>query len=585
MRPQIPGSVTKPATQLQKGESRDRIPASPLDAGELAQLPTSSCVKIWAVGAAPSYLLPWQVSEQLEWTGSGFAVIVDGQWRLLTNAHVVDNAIVVRVTRQSESRKIKAEVLVLAHDLDLALLDVPDESFRKTVPVVELAEGLPPLFSEVKAIGYPEGGNTICVTKGVVSRVDAQLYAHAEMKGILPGACSNPGKLLIVQIDAAINCGNSGGPAVDQEGKVVGVASSGLDTAQNVGYIIPACLVKNFLHEFVISRSWGGIPELGLTYRALESAPLRDFLQVPPGKSGVQITSVAPLGVLGQCANRGDVLLAIDGQTVSNEGTVLLGLSSGHEVQLPFEHLITSKRRGERTDLLVLRRKGGSAYEEKVSVEFKPIPPLLPRFDGYDALPSYFIFGGLVFTRLSIPFYQEYCVSEEMQTLVVPEAALEKVRVWRESQEEVLILMRVLTHDVNEGIDRLSVRLLESVNGEPVCTMDGLVRAAMSAVASKQRFVRFGFFRHGRYPGDGDTVEVLRADEVLAADQEILAQHQISAPVSPDLESIYRAHAPSHLAFVAAWLSCLRSLAGCRQRKHSGNAAAISAVEVSDIVP
>merc|ERR1712050_40398 len=128
------------------------------------------------------------------------------------------------------------------------------------VPPVELAEHLPALFSEVKAIGYPEGGTTICVTKGVVSRADAQLYAHAELKGILPWGFNNPGRLLIIQIDAAINAGNSGGPAVDRQGKVVGVASSGLDNAQNIGYIIPACLVQNFLHEVRTAGLWGGIP-------------------------------------------------------------------------------------------------------------------------------------------------------------------------------------------------------------------------------------------------------------------------------------------------------------------------------------
>jgi len=154
------------------------------------------------------------------------------------------------------------------------------------------------------------------------------------------------------------------------------VASSAIDSAQNIGYVIPVLLVQNFFHEVMVTKgSWGGIPEPGLTYRLLESPPLREFLELPPQRTGVQITSVAPLGALGgskQLLRCGEVLLKIDGQDISNEGTILLRLSSGQEVQLPFEHLITSKRRGESTSLSVLRPRAADA---EIVVEFAPIPP------------------------------------------------------------------------------------------------------------------------------------------------------------------------------------------------------------------
>merc|ERR1712066_1145438 len=118
------------------------------------------------------------------------------------------------------------------------------------------------------------------------------------------------------------------------------------------------------------------------------------------------------------------------------------------------------------------------------------------------------------------------------------------------------------------GIDLSSVRILDSVNNEVVRTMTDLVRVAMTAISSKQRFLCLGFLRNGREPGGSDVVEVLRADQVLDAEQEILVQHQIPAPVSPDLERVYRAHAPSHLPCVAGWLNCLRSLT-CKSRKNN----------------
>merc|ERR1719171_388008 len=84
------------------------------------------------------------------------------------------------------------------------------------------------LYSEVRAVGFPTGGNTICVTKGVVSRIDAQRYVHPMLKGLDKGS---EGVLPIIQIDAAINPGNSGGPAFDSVNSVVGVASSAVMNA------------------------------------------------------------------------------------------------------------------------------------------------------------------------------------------------------------------------------------------------------------------------------------------------------------------------------------------------------------------
>merc|ERR1719171_2662939 len=93
------------------------------------------------------------------------------------------------------------------------------------------------LYSEVRAVGFPTGGNTICVTKGVVSRIDAQRYVHPALKGLDYGT---EGVLPIIQIDAAIDPGSSGGPTFDSKNNVIGVASSVVSNAQNIGFIIPA---------------------------------------------------------------------------------------------------------------------------------------------------------------------------------------------------------------------------------------------------------------------------------------------------------------------------------------------------------
>jgi len=399
---------------------------------------------------------------------------------------------------------------------------------------VKIAEKLPQLFSEVEVIGYPRGGTSVCVTKGVVSRVDAQMYAHASAKGIEGWCYNNPGKLLIVQVDAAINAGNSGGPALDSQGKVVGVASSGMGgSAQNIGYIIPCSLVLNMFDEFTRTGAWGGIPEPGIKFRTLECEALRNYLKMPEDATGVQLLSVAPQGALASHAEQGDVLLSIDGENISNEGTVLLKLACGQEVQVPFEHIITGKRQGETTSVAIWRPQEGPKSE--VSVSFRPIDPLVQRFD---VPQTFFVFGGLVFTPFTTPLMQEYFAKDSAVSL--PSAVMEKAMLaWREQQEEVIVLLRVLKHKVNEGVRSSSMRILESVNGEKVGTMQELVRAAMSSVQSKKEFVCFGFLKYGREPGGIEIVEVLKSGEILEANEEILDEHAVPTAVSSDLSAIY----------------------------------------------
>eukprot|EP00930_Biecheleria_cincta_P026678 TRINITY_DN18763_c0_g1_i3.p1 TRINITY_DN18763_c0_g1~~TRINITY_DN18763_c0_g1_i3.p1 ORF type:complete len:195 (-),score=33.43 TRINITY_DN18763_c0_g1_i3:117-701(-) len=178
-----------------------------------------------------------------------------------------------------------------------------------------------------------------------------------------------------------------------------------------------------------------------------------------------------------------------------------------------------------------------------VSAHFAPIPALVPRFDGVDVWPSYFIFGGLVFSRFSAPLVQDYL--SRKTNLDMPRAILETALLkWRQSDEEVIVLLRVLKHSVNEGVRSAQMRILESVNDKPVSTMRELVEAAMSTVG-KETFARFGFLRYGRESGGVEIVEVLKADAVMAANEEILDFHKIPAAVSPDLADVYKAHAPS----------------------------------------
>lgn len=176
--------------------------------GEDEKLLTStldSVVKVYATHSEPDFLIPWQKKHQTTSTSSGFVLDIPGiGFRVMTNAHSVEYGSVVQVQRRGDDEKHAAIVEAVGNECDLALLRV-DSLFATTHEdrgssgngkTYALPLGpLPPLQDEVEVLGYPAGGDSLCVTKGVVSRIEMQEYAQA-------GA-----RLLAMQIDAAINPG------------------------------------------------------------------------------------------------------------------------------------------------------------------------------------------------------------------------------------------------------------------------------------------------------------------------------------------------------------------------------------------
>ena len=128
-----------------------------------------------------------------------------------------------QVKRRGDDTKFLAKVLAIGTECDVALLTVDDDAFWAGLRPLEFG-GLPRLQDAVAVVGYPIGGDTISVTSGVVSRIEVLSYAHGSTE------------LLGIQIDAAINSGNSGGPVFNSRGECVGIAFQSLTgDAENIG--------------------------------------------------------------------------------------------------------------------------------------------------------------------------------------------------------------------------------------------------------------------------------------------------------------------------------------------------------------
>src|SRR5437660_79560 len=228
-------------------------------------------VKIHAVHHTPDLLRPWAKNSPQQVKSSG--VVIDGK-RILTTAHVVRYASQIYVQPNQSADLISARVEAMTPSMDLAVLKLDDESFFDKRGTLSFADELPRVKDSVNVYGYPTGGTELSVTQGIVSRIEYTDYYYQA-------------SVLRIQVDAALNFGNSGGPAVSN-GKLVGLVFSLIQNAQNIGYQIPVEEIQLFLAD-IADGKYDGKPQLYDSIQTVENDALRQKLKLPPGVNGVMV--------------------------------------------------------------------------------------------------------------------------------------------------------------------------------------------------------------------------------------------------------------------------------------------------------
>ncbi|MFV0415727.1 MAG: trypsin-like peptidase domain-containing protein [Chthoniobacterales bacterium] len=420
--------------------------------GAEAATPTdirNSVVRIMSASQFPNYGLPWEPGQFSGGSGSGF--VISGN-RILTNAHVVSNSRFITVSRQNDPRPWPARVLFIAHDCDLALLEVEDSSFFKKSFPLEIG-GVPEIESTVSVYGYPIGGDRLSVTRGIVSRIDFQLYSH-----------SAADQHLTIQIDAAINPGNSGGPVL-QDGKVVGVAFQGYsgDVAQNVGYMIPTPVINHFLED-ISTGSYNNYVDIALTYFPLLNDATRQGLGLKDEDGGVLVGTVYGDGSADGHIESGDVLLAIDGVKIARDGTV-----DFENDNIELAEIIERKFKGDNVTIDLLR----NGEKKQVHFPLKSFPHHIYA-NRYDEKPRYLIFAGLVFQPVNRNFVQSYHVDNFLLKYLYARYLNDD---YYRDHPDLITLSQILADPVNSYAESFIFKVVESVNDTPIKTMQDLADA------------------------------------------------------------------------------------------------------------
>jgi S1-C subfamily serine protease len=268
--------------------------------------------------------------------GAGSGVIITPDGYVLTNSHVVQDAERMQVHLQ-DGRRLPAHLVGADPHSDLAVLRLPEAG----MPAAELGDSSALRVGQlVVAIGNPLGFQAT-VTAGVISALSRTLRAQT-------------GRLIdnVIQTDAALNPGNSGGPLVDSRGLVIGINTAIIAGSQGICFAIPVNTAKwvtaHLLREGRVRRAYLGV--VGQTIELDRGLVVRHHLS---GSTGVQVREIQPESAAGHAGLQPlDVIVQVGDAPVPTADDLQLALGR--------------HRPGERLRLDVLR------VGERVSLEALP---------------------------------------------------------------------------------------------------------------------------------------------------------------------------------------------------------------------
>jgi S1-C subfamily serine protease len=482
--------------------------ATPAGAKDKDEAVRESVVKIYSTIRPPDPFRPWQKGGQQEATGTG--VVIDGK-RILTNAHVVSYATQVSVEPSGSGEKLAASVLFSAPGIDLALLKLEDESFfEKRVPLPR-AENLPEIKESVTVYGYPTGGSSLSITKGIVSRIEFVPYGDRT-------------EALRIQIDAAVNPGNSGGPALVED-KMIGLVNSGIRGADNIGYIIPAEEVEIFLKD-VSDGNYDGKPTLRVGLQTLENEALRAKLGFSKRAVGMVVHDSDTLKEDGNPLRPWDVLLKVGDHEIDNVGKVKVR----DDLRLRFQYYIQSLAQSQPAEKsgkvpMTIVRDG---KEELVQV---------PVTNKHDELitslrgkyPSYFIYGPLVFSPATAEFIGATGGNQLVYPLIASPLALRRTdKTAFPGEELVVVSTPMFAHKIGKGYDNPWTKVVKEINGVRIKNLRHLVETLRDA---SDKYVTLSFDDKASETMVFDRAEVLKATDDILSDNGI--RQQASDDVAP----------------------------------------------------
>lgn len=466
----------------------------------------SSIVKLTVTQRTFDHSRPWAKSNATDVSGTGF--VINGK-RIITNAHVVRYASQIYVQLKGSDEKLEAKVQAIAHDLDLAIVSLEDETKLDDIAPLEIDDSLTPLRTEVLVYGFPIGGDQLSVTKGIVSRIEFTQIALARLG-------------LRVQVDAAVNPGNSGGPAL-ANGKVIGVVYSVMGNANNIGFLVHASELTRFLRD-VEDGQYDGAPLLSVMSQTTENPSLRKRFGLPANTGGVLVHKIDendpdfPL-------KKFDVIIKIGPHPIDAQGNVKV-----EDLNLHFRYYSALLAVEDKVPLTVWR--DGQELEIQCPVR-KGWNGIMPFLNG--GYPQYCIIGPLVFSTVTADVAMLLMGNPQalgnLSARKSPIFSSFQTRRFDGDQELVYVSSPQFSHRLMKGYGPLQLLTVKSINGVEVRHLVHLIELIQGA---RDEFLEFEFH------DEGAGLVILNRKEFLDSTESILEENSVRERCSPGLDKYFK---------------------------------------------
>ncbi len=460
---------------------------------------TSCVVKIIANNVSIDWLKPYKIDDDSESIGTGF--FIDNEGYILTCAHVVIDAIKLWITIPSIGKeRIDVEIVGICDNSDLALLKTvafKPENYLKLGNSDFIESG-----KKVYAIGYPLGQDKLKKTAGIIS-------------GFQDG---------IFQTDTPINPGNSGGPLCDEEFNVIGINTSKMMFADNVGYSTPILHFKILENE--MRKNTGKMiykPNLFAKFNNTNSDLIEYYGKEDICKSGFFINKIHPKSCLKIAGLKdGDIICSF------GKDNEIYKVDNFGECVVPWYnekiHIMDIMRRFTINDKINITYWRNNAYKLQtvvVDLSIMEIPSIRILYKKYDKI-DYVIFSGMVIMQLCANHLQQLFnmdISKKMMDYLSMYAHL------KNRYEKVLLITQVFPGSEIGKIEAItSGDVIRCVNNVKVCTLEDLRKALLQMRHSNGKH----FFKLQTIL---NTVTILNVQKIL--DQEVFLSENFKYKIDP----------------------------------------------------
>ena len=378
--------------------------------------------------------------------GTGF--FINNKGYLLTCSHVVEHAVKLLITIPSEgNEEYETEIMCIHPELDIALLktNFKNKDFLKLGNSDTIENG-----QDVTALGYPLGQTKIKFTKGIVSGLQNSM----------------------IQTDTPLNPGNSGGPLLNNRGQVIGINTSAIVSAENVGYATPIYFYQQLEKEFQ-KESILYLPKMGIILENTTNTTKEFFGLNSKCNSGVYIKKIFKRSTDSKSKlQEKDIICQFDQYKLDNKGESSVSWSKEN---IPLRHLIKRFKPGQKVEIIFWSHKTNKYITEQFELQgTNDIFKIRNYYPLYEKV-EYEIFAGCVFMNLTNNHLDNYegSVSNDILSFVKRE----------KQKEDVLIITHIFPSSyTGKELIFKSNSVISKVNNKKVSNLDNLARAFRSTI-------------------------------------------------------------------------------------------------------